>query len=91
MVDLLWHVVRYSIKNTTIKLDSALLGLNHPGNGEALAFCGVHFFGIKTRRGGLSQGRIEVAICNREGKLDSTNQYQSRKTPQSTSVCRGGG
>jgi hypothetical protein len=32
--------------NTTIKLGSARLGLNHPGNGEAVAFCGLHFFGI---------------------------------------------
>ncbi len=30
--------------NTTINLGSARLGLNLPGNGEAVAFCGVHFF-----------------------------------------------
>ncbi len=30
----------------TINLGLARLGLNLPGNGEAVAFCGVHFFGI---------------------------------------------
>ena len=30
--------------NTTINLGSARLGLNLSGNGEAVAFCGVHFF-----------------------------------------------
>jgi len=30
-------------KNITINLDSAWLGLNHPGNGVVVAFCGVHF------------------------------------------------
>ena len=33
-------------KNTTIKLGSAWLGLNLPGKGEAVLFCGVHFFEI---------------------------------------------
>jgi hypothetical protein len=33
-------------KNTTLKLGSARLGLNHPANEEAVAFCGVHFFRI---------------------------------------------
>ena len=33
-------------KITTIKLGSARLGLNLPGKGEAVLFCGVHFFGI---------------------------------------------
>jgi len=41
-------------KNTTIKLGSARLGLNHPGNGEAVAFYGVHFFGIKVDGGVLT-------------------------------------
>jgi hypothetical protein len=27
------------------------VGLNHPGNGEAVAFCGVHFFGINAGGG----------------------------------------
>ncbi len=30
--------------NTTINLGSARLGLNLPGNGEAVVLCGVHFF-----------------------------------------------
>jgi hypothetical protein len=38
-------------KNTTINNDSARLGLNRPGNGEAVAFFGVHFFGIMASGG----------------------------------------
>jgi len=39
--------------NTTINLSSARLGLNRPGNGEAVEFCGVHFFRIKAGGGVL--------------------------------------
>ena len=41
-----WFLPLSLHKNTTINLGSARLGLNRPGNGEAVAFCGVHFFGI---------------------------------------------
>jgi hypothetical protein len=40
--------------NTTLKLGSALLGLNYPGNGEAVAFCDIHFFGINAGGDALS-------------------------------------
>ena len=42
-------------KNTTINLGLAWWGLNHPGNGEAVAFCGVQFFEIMAGRGVLRQ------------------------------------
>ena len=40
-------------KHTTINLGLARLGLNRPGNGEEVAFCGMHFFGIMASGGVL--------------------------------------
>jgi hypothetical protein len=58
------RAVHFNHKNTTIKLSSARLGLNRPGNGEAVAFCGVHFFGIMASGGVLRHLSIATGRTN---------------------------
>jgi len=50
--------------NTTINLGSARLGLNLPGNGEAVASCGVHFFLIMAGREILRHHQIAAGRMN---------------------------
>jgi hypothetical protein len=49
----------------------------------------VRGFWLNFQRGG--GGRIEGIICDRAGELDHTARLLTSTTPQSTSVCGGGG
>jgi hypothetical protein len=74
------------INNTTINERTWGRGLERPGDGVVALFLEGDFCQFFWRGG----GRIEVAICNRAGKLDRTNRCQSSKIPQN-SVHGGGG
>ena len=76
-----------SVENMAIKRRTEGLRLNSPGDGMATLFLKGILVNFLVGRG----GRIEVAICNRAGELDRTARSPTSRTPQSLSICGGGG
>ena len=75
-----------NLNNTVINEQTQRRRLERQGGGVASSFCEwilVKIFG--------GEGRIDVAICDRAGEFDCTAWSPTSTTPQSMSVCVGGG